>query len=199
LDPKRAYFEKLAEQWDAIYPNDRAVIIERLLGLFDDELSNCDRILDVGTGTGMIIPILEKRYPRAEIISIDLAFEMLIRAGSRVKDTELVQADVHKAPFPIGTFNAVICHGSFPHFRDKEATLREFKRLSKPYSQLLIIHDNGREKINDIHRHADARLLHKDILPDGKTLARLVVKAGYKVDTISDDVDKFIVHGHLPG
>lgn len=196
MDPRREHFEKLAERWDAIYPIDRAVIIEGLLELFDDELLKCDRILDVGTGTGMIIPILRKRYPQAEIVSIDLAFEMLIRAEHRVKDPLLTQADVHNLPFSSANFDAIICHGSLPHFRDMVSALKEFKNISRRSCHLLILHDNNREKINEIHRTAQASVLHQDILPDGAFLKNLLEGSGFMVDLVLDDENRFVVSAH---
>lgn len=196
MDPRRAHFEKLAENWDTIYPIDRAVIIDSLLEIFDDKLLKCTRILDVGTGTGMIIPILKKRYPQAEIVSIDLAFEMLIRAEHRVKNPLLVQADVHDLPFSSSNFDAIICHGSLPHFRDKVRALMEFKDIARGSEHLLILHDNSREKINEIHRTAQASVLHKDILPEGAVLRELLAGSGFMVDLLLDEEDKFVVSAH---
>lgn len=197
MDFHRDHFEKLAEIWDSFQPQDRIKVINDLLAPLDGLFLKSRRILDVGTGTGTIIPLLHSRYPNSKIISIDLAFEMLVRAHQRCKNASLVQADVHHLPFESSGFSSIICHNSLPHFKNKPSALREFKRLLESKGNLLILHDNGRETINKIHRDADARILHDDILPDGASLGSMLENAGFIPDMIDDAEDHFTVAGHI--
>ncbi len=197
MDSHRDHFEKLAEIWDSFQPQDRVKVIDDLLVPHDGLFIKARRILDIGTGTGSIIPLLNSRYPHSKIISIDLAFEMLVRARQRCKNASLVQADVHHLPFEDGGFSSIICHNSLPHFRNKPSALREFMRLLESKGNLLILHDNNRETINKIHRDADACILHDDILPDGASLGSMLKDAGFITDIIDDGEDHFIVAGHI--
>jgi len=61
-----------------------------------------DRVLDVGTGTGLVARCLASRVRR--VIGIDLAAGML----SAARDLPAVLADLHHAPFPRGAFSLVV-------------------------------------------------------------------------------------------
>ncbi len=197
MDPHREHFEYLALEWDSFQPPDRDNILNRLLASFDGLLKDSERILDVGTGTGAIIPILRSRYPAAKIISVDLALEMLICSRRRVTDSLLIQADVHRMPFVDRSFSAIICHNSFPHFMMKTLALLELKRLLQSRGNLLIMHDGSREKINKIHQHAEAEILHRDLLPDGITLGQMLESAGFVPDHIEDTDKQYVVTAFL--
>ena len=80
-------------------------------------------ILEVGTGTGGLLPVLKQHNPSAGITQIDFANAMLVRAQVNRNGDQLVQADVHQLPFAPFTFDLVICHNSFPHFRQKLSAL----------------------------------------------------------------------------
>ena len=127
----REFFENLALKWDASQPPDREAVINSLFGRFDEALGNIDSILDVGTGTGALIPILKQRYPKAKIFSIDFAHQMCLRASRRTAVACVTQSDVHALPFPESRFDAVICHNCFPHFLDKPLALESLKRVIK--------------------------------------------------------------------
>ena len=60
MDPLREFFELLAPKWDAAQPEGREEILNGLFIPFDEVLLKSPTILDVGTGTGSIIPILKK-------------------------------------------------------------------------------------------------------------------------------------------
>jgi ubiquinone/menaquinone biosynthesis C-methylase UbiE len=130
----RAFFEDLAARWDAQQPPDRHEVLQRLLAPFAAELGAAQAILEVGSGTGALIPCLRERASAARLVSIDLAHAMLWRARRRCPDAALVQADVHRLPFiqQMGAFDLVVCHNSFPHFADKSTALCELRGCSYP-------------------------------------------------------------------
>ena len=80
---QRKFFEHLASQWDDRQPENRREILERLLARIDRILLKSDRVLEVGTGTGELIPILNRRYPQIKLTSIDFASAMIELARKR--------------------------------------------------------------------------------------------------------------------
>ena len=124
MDELRTFFENLAREWDKQQPLDRGMVLKQLLTPFRWVLKHANTFLEVGTGTGALIPFLRDWAPDAYLISIDLAGEMLQRALQRCPDAIVVQADVHHLPFVAHGFDLVVCHNSFPHFVDKPAALR---------------------------------------------------------------------------
>jgi demethylmenaquinone methyltransferase/2-methoxy-6-polyprenyl-1,4-benzoquinol methylase len=197
LDPLRSFFEKLALSWDASQPPDRDEILDRLVAPFHEALNHRGSLLEVGTGTGALIPILKQYCPDSRLVSIDLAGQMLVRAKMRACGAKLVQSDIHHLPFQPNSFNAVICHNSFPHFWGKPEALLEIKRTLRPQGKVLVLHDLSRERVNDIHRNASNPIIHKDLLPEGYELAQMLEMAGYQPLLVEDIEEHYVVYGEL--
>lgn len=185
MDPRRAFFERLAEEWDAQQPPDREEQLRRLLVLHRDSLREARAVLEIGTGTGALIPLLEEMAPAARVLSIDLAHRMLRRARARCPDAWLVQADVHSLPFPAGAFDRAVCHNVLPHFRDRRAALAELARVLRPGGLLLVLHDRSREEVNAIHRSVGG-VIGEDLLPPGEELARTLQESGFAAAEVND-------------
>ncbi len=183
----------MAAEWDNRQPPDRQAILDKLLSRFDAYIQNADMVLEVGTGTGGLLPLLKKRYPKPDIIQIDFASAMLQCAQRKHYGDHLVQADVHDLPFLTRKFSAVICHNSFPHFKEKGIALREMQRVLQPGGVLLILHELNREKVNFIHRHALAMEIHRDLLPSGKEIRKLLQQAEFASITIEDCEDHYAI------
>lgn len=186
MDPLRAYFEYLALNWEASQRPDRLEILYHLLAPFDGYLQDCETILEVGAGTGGMTHLLTQRYPQARIYALDLAHEMLKQAPRQNGQARLIQSDAHRLPFGEQSFAAVLCHNSFPHFRNKGEALLEIKRVLHSGGRLLILHELSRAQVNAIHQNAQAEMLHQDLLPDGIVLGRMLEKAGFKVLRLED-------------
>lgn len=193
MDRLREFFEKLALEWDGQQPPARDEILNRLLIPFDNCFPAAGMILDVGTGTGALIPILHMRYPGCRVISMDLATAMLQRARRRSPESNLAQADVHTLPFQNGVFATVVCHNSFPHFWYKLDALRELRRVSAPGGRLLILHDLSRQDVNAVHSGAQDEIIHQDLLPPGVDLVEWLQQTGFLPDVVDDCPDHYIV------
>jgi ubiquinone/menaquinone biosynthesis C-methylase UbiE len=197
LNALRLFFEDLANEWDASQPLNRDEILNQLITPFDEILSPCTNILEVGTGTGALIPILKARYPECCLVSVDLAHRMLSKAQSRVPGSALVQADAHHLPFMDQAFDAIVCHNAFPHFWWPETALQTFRRLLVPKGILLILHDLSRQQVNSIHGTAQNPIIHRDLLPPGSDLAKMVKNIGFSPLLVEDRDDRYIIYAKL--
>jgi len=187
---QRLFFEHLAQEWDDRQPADRQEILDQLISRVSHFVYDTGLLLEVGTGTGGLIPVLKKHFPKSLIISIDFANAMLMRAQRY--NGRVVQADVHHLSFPERYFSSVICHNSFPHFKDKLQSLKEIRRVLLPESNLLLLHELSRERVNYIHQTARAVEIHQDLLPSGEELARLFLQAGFEPAIIEDAPDHYV-------
>jgi ubiquinone/menaquinone biosynthesis C-methylase UbiE len=193
IDRKRDYFEQLADHWDESQPANRGEMLRQFVRQFADDLKAVEMILEIGTGTGALIPTLVEVAPAARLVSIDLAQRMLMRARRRVPAAQLVQADVHRLPFA-SCLDRVICHNSFPHFADPLAALSDIGRVLRPGGWLLIAHNAGRERINAIHAGADSIIQH-DRLPTADEMRRMLVESGYGRVSVSDEPQQYVARG----
>lgn len=194
MNDLRAYFEDLAQRWDGAQPPERQGKLHRLLAPFAPLLGACGAILEVGTGTGALVPCLREWAPCACLVSIDLAGEMLRRARQRCPEAAVVLADVHHPPFDTAGFDLVVCHSSFPHFADKPAALNQLARMLRPGGHLLILHDISREKVNAIHSRGGPAIRH-DLLPPGDETGRMLVQAGFGDVRVEDTEEHYVVAG----
>ena len=193
MKTSRLFFEHLAAEWDDRQPPDRQAKLDKLLSRFDTHIQTADQVLEVGTGTGGLLLLLKRRYPKPVFIQVDFANAMLIHAQRNHNGGYLVQADVHKLPFPDMGFSAVICHNSFPHFKEKRNALKEMRRVLQPGEVLLILHEMSREKVNTIHQNALAEEIHQDLLPSGEEIKELLHQAGFIPEIIEDFEDHYAV------
>jgi ubiquinone/menaquinone biosynthesis C-methylase UbiE len=192
MDELCAFFESLASEWDAQQPPDRTTLLNRLLTPFAQVFENAKAILEVGTGTGALIPCLQGWATTANLVSIDLAGEMLRHARQRCPEAIVAQADVHHLPFVMPGFDLVVCHNSFPHFVDKPAALLNLWCALQPGGHLLILHDLGREQVNAIHQGARASVIHNDLLPAGVETRQMLIQAGFSDAQVWDAEDRYV-------
>lgn len=202
MNDLRAYFEDLAVRWDGLQPPDREEKLRHLLAPFAPLLGASRAILEVGTGTGALIPCLREQAPGAHLVSIDLAGEMLRRARQRCPEAGLVLADAHHLPFAAPWFDLVVCHNSFPHFADKPAALLALGDALRPGGSLLILHNLSRARVNAIHS-SGGEAIQNDLLPPGEETGRMLVYAGFCDVEVEDTEEHYLVvgrrdtgHGH---
>ncbi len=89
-------------------------------------------ILDLGCGTGFFSQQLKKRYPKACIVGLDLAFMMLLnakKAYTLFKKWPLIHADMTAMPFPTGLFDLVFANQVIHWAHPMTAVLREVNRV----------------------------------------------------------------------
>lgn len=92
------------------------------------------RVLDVGTGPGVVPRLLGEACPDLELDAVDLSPEMIARAqeGSGAARVTFAVADVCALPFPDASFDLVISTISQHHWDDPAAGLREVRRVVRP-------------------------------------------------------------------
>jgi ubiquinone/menaquinone biosynthesis C-methylase UbiE len=108
------------------------------------QLPRGGRILDLGTGPGLIPVHWTATRPDAEVVAVDLSAAMLELAGSRARRAgvdrlvKFVRADATHTGLPGGSFDVVACHYVLHHFSDPVPLLREAARLAGPKGIVLI-------------------------------------------------------------
>ncbi len=188
------FFDRRARSWDEENPVPEHRI-ERVIEHCG--LRRGDHVLDVGTGTGRLIPsILQRVGCRGSICGLDPSSAMLAVAREKHPQPNVVftQAPAEDMPFDDESFHVVICHAVFPHFHDPGAALAEIHRVLVPHGQLIIAHTNGRDEINRRHRGAGAEV-ESDILPPAREVAGMMQTAGIIPRRAIDGEDLYLVSG----
>ena len=141
--PDKAMARRSFEAAAASY--DQAAVLQREVGsrlLERLELMKIKpkRILDLGTGTGQCLPGLFSRFRSAEIVALDIAWSMLVRARKRgrwLRRPYCVCGDAERLPFAASRFDLVFSNLTLQWCTDLEATFRELQRVLRPGGLLL--------------------------------------------------------------
>jgi phosphatidylethanolamine/phosphatidyl-N-methylethanolamine N-methyltransferase len=105
------------------------------------EIQPGNRVLEVGVGTGLNLPL----YARdCKVTGIDISKEMLRKAEERVRtlgmaNTKLMVMDGSKLAFPDDSFDRVIATYVISAVPDPVKTLLEMRRVCKPSGHLVIL------------------------------------------------------------
>ena len=133
---------QLASEYVCRYAPEFAVLFQQY---WNDEImaavgSVRGRVLDCGSGTGVLLPILSNRFEHVH--AIDLSADMLRVAVSREAQSNrrwaLAVADAAWLPYSSEYFDCVVCRGSLHHMPNLDAVLRELYRVLRPGGRLVI-------------------------------------------------------------
>ncbi len=192
MDPRIAYFDRLAPTWDQTGPSPAATL--RRLSELNGRLglnAGMD-VLEVGCGTGQTTGWLVERVKPGKVVGVDFSPAMLTQARARGLDTEFLLMDICGDGPLNRCFDLVFCFHAFPHFRDQTAALRRIARCLKPGGALLVLHLVGSAQLNAFHRQVGGAVGH-DRLPPAAEWPELVRPMGLEVTQTADDEDLFLV------
>ncbi len=193
MSSRRHFFDSLAAKWDEKPTADQAHL-ERLLLPFAHRLGHAKEVLDVGTGTGVLVSILVGLAPQARVVGFDLSHEMLAQARFKHPTVSFVQGDVHASPFEPCCFDFILSYACFPHFEDKSKALEEIHRALRPGGWLLILHGASRATINAIHTKIGGAVA-RDLLPSTKEMVALLTWAGFEEIGVEEEEDHYLAWG----
>jgi len=119
------------EKHDALQREVQATLVDRL------EMYEAvpGLILDVGAGTGRGSAALKKRYPKAQVIAVDLALPMLKAAKQHtgwLKPFGRVVADAYTLPVPDHSVDILFSNLCFQWCEDTKRLFAECARVLKP-------------------------------------------------------------------
>jgi ubiquinone/menaquinone biosynthesis C-methylase UbiE len=102
-------------------------------------LRPCDRLLDLGCGTGALLRELGKRLPPAQLTGVDLSAAMVgVARASLPTAVQLAVADAAALPFQRGTFDVVVSNSSFHFWSQPDRALGELRRILRAGGRLVI-------------------------------------------------------------
>ena len=196
---KRTYFNGLAGAWDNLPKmDDSAGKVRRYIA--QSAAGAPARVLDVGSGTGILLAALLEQLPGAGcVVEVDFAVEMLRENARKFPDPRVsrVCADALRLPAASGTFDLVLCFGILPHLGDGAAALAEFLRVLKPGGALSVGHLAGSRELNAFHGSLSGPI-SSDVLPPSDQLARALGAAGAIRIRAEEDPGWYFVRAEKP-
>ena len=192
---RKDFFNRHAESWCDMWYRDEttgrydkhARDFERLFSIID--LKPGDRVLDVGCGTGVLVPFIREMITgKGVLYELDNADRMIEvnRQAHEADNIHFVVADAEDAPFDTASFDAVICFSCFPHFHDRETAMMNLSRILKHRGTFVVSHFASSDEINRLHRAHDHAVMH-DRLPDEAAMRSLFLSAGLSIFLFTDE------------
>lgn len=193
----REYFNQKAGEWDSLLSEETIQCLSTIIK--ELAIKPGSHILDVGTGTGVLLPFLvEAAGKDGRVVALDIAEEMLARAKAKnIENVEYVLGDITCTPFEDNTFDEIICNSCFPHVIDKPQALREMVRLLKPGGRLVICHPMSREAVNELHKSIGG-VVGNDLLPDDQEMQNLCRQAGLEEVNVVNTQEKYVLTARKP-
>ena len=118
-------------------------IERRLVGRFFDRFESLlpatapRRVLEIGTGEGLVADRVIGRFPEAAFVALDLPHGHLAKRWQAL-DGHGVFATAERLPFPDGAFDLVLAVEVLEHLRDPALALGELARVATPGGTALL-------------------------------------------------------------
>ncbi|UOW66614.1 class I SAM-dependent methyltransferase [Paraclostridium bifermentans] len=187
------FFNQIAKEWDSIIEVNEEKINTLLSKL---NITDNSKVLDIGTGTGVLIPFLKSLNPNGYIKGVDISSEMLNVAREKFRNIEKVSFELVDVENDVinETYDSIVLYSMFPHLKDKTNTIKKLveKNLGKS-GQLIIAHSNSRAFLNHMHKEKNECVSEDRLIPVIEQRC-LFEKAGLKVvDAFEDNEIYYLV------
>lgn len=185
----RAYFNDLAEGWDAkCAPCPGPLETVAFLSGARPGL----RVLDIACGTGVMFPALLNQGVE-RLVGVDVADKMAAAARAKFASEPRVEVrcgdfyDLKSAPF-----HAALLYNAYPHFLDKEALFAKAASLLLVGGRFTIAHGMGREALNGYHGNVPPGIC-VPLCPAAEEARRWETR--FAVDMLCDSPEFYLISG----
>lgn len=97
------------------------------------QLQGNERVLEVGSGLGILTHAAAERLPRGTILGVEFSLEQLAAARENLAaPVQFLRADAHALPLSDACFDLTYCRYLLEHVADPVRVLRELRRVLKP-------------------------------------------------------------------
>ena len=183
-----AYFSAHKEVFDPPLPEG---VPERLAQITAAaEITHRDTVLDVGTGTGILLPLIQGYGPKT-IYANDLSEAMLESVKSRFPEVVTLQGDISRLQLPERSVEVVFINACYPNIMDKHSAFRNINRITRQGARVVISHPMGRGFIEVIKDKMPFPL--DDFPVDEITANDLFADYGFEVESMIDEKDLYIL------
>lgn len=148
-EAQRQTFDRLYDRFLVALPPDVVERMERIVAAA--AIQGGETVLDVGTGTGALIPLIQ-RYRPALVIACDLSGKMLAQVARRFPEVACHQCDVRDLQLPGASIDVAFMNGMYGNIADKAGALANLTRMLRPGGRVVISHPEGRGFVEQIAR-----------------------------------------------
>ncbi len=187
------FFDHHAPHWDSYLDEDYLKKAQRLLNKIEINPSNT--VLDIGCGTGILVPYLWNRLQhKGTLIEADISQEMIRHGKMKLKNIPChwLITDAHYLPLKSETINIIICFSIFPHLINKEQAIKEHTRVLKKGGVWVVCHSRSRIEINEFHKNIGG-VVENHFIPEINEIESLLRNANLSLHYYQDNEDGYLL------
>ncbi len=184
---QRRHFNELVDVFDTPQPLD---VMERLGEIVSAaKLRRGDVVLDVGTGAGVLIPLIKSYHPSV-ILACDLAERMLQRVREKYPEVRTYHADITVLTLDAASTNLIFMNAMYGNIADKPRACQNAARMLRPGGRLVVSHPEGRPFVDQLRVTSD---LFIKSLPNRKEFQALLSPLELDVITYRDEPQLYVM------
>ena len=186
-DHQRRRFNELVDVFDRPQPPE---VMARLREIVSSAgLRSGEVVLDVGTGVGVLIPLIQSYQPAA-VLACDVAEKMLQRVQNKHPAVRTFRADIALLDLASTSLDAIFMNGMYGNIADKPAACRNAARMLRSGGRLVVSHPEGRAFVDQLRTTSD---LFLEPFPTREAFEALLEPLGFEVITYRDESKLYLM------
>ncbi|MGB8889425.1 MAG: methyltransferase domain-containing protein [Candidatus Korobacteraceae bacterium] len=146
-------------------------------------------VLDVGTGTGVLILLIQSYQP-ATVLACDVAEKMLQRVHDKYPLVHTYHADIISLELASTSVDDIFMNGMYGNIADKPAACRNAARMLRPGGRLVVSHPEGRAFVDQLRAISD---LFIESLPTKEEFGAILEALGLEVIAYRDEPKLYLM------
>jgi len=184
---QRELFDKLCHVFDPPLPKGVPERLEKIVA--SAEVGKGDTVLDVGSGTGILIPLLQKYEPGC-IYACDLSEAMLKQLKKHYSNVQTILSDIRDLTLPDLSIHVVFINACYPNIVDKAGAFTNISRMMQPAGRMVISHPLGKSFIDALKETVPFPL---DDFPEKSQAQTLLEPYGFVLKSFIDEPELYIL------
>ena len=186
-EDQRRRFNELVDVFDRPQPPE---VMERLREIVASaELRPGAVVLDVGTGAGVLIPLIQSYQP-STVAACDVAEKMLQRVQDKYPGVRVYRTDIASLDLASTSVDAIFMNGMYGNIADKPAACRTAARMLRSGGRLVVSHPEGRAFVDQLRATSD---LFIESLPIKEEFESLLEPLGLEVIAYRDEPKLYLI------